>query len=68
LQELLALLYGNVVGAWNLLYPPLVSREQIEQRKIYNTNMFGQGMGGHAFTSVLTPSERRALVEYLKTL
>jgi hypothetical protein len=42
--------------------------QQLEERKIYNTHMYGQGNGGHAFSAVLTDAERRALVEYLKTL
>ena len=40
----------------------------LEERKIYNTRMYGQGNGGHTFTSVLSDAERRALMEYLKTL
>ena len=44
------------------------SQQQLENRKIYNTHLYGQGNGGHAFTSVLTDPERRAIVEYLKTL
>jgi hypothetical protein len=30
--------------------------------------MYSQANTGHAFTSVLTDDERRALIEYLKTL
>jgi hypothetical protein len=30
--------------------------------------MFGQGNGGHTFNSVLTDAERKAIIEYLKTL
>ncbi|MDP9141458.1 MAG: hypothetical protein M3O62_11790 [Pseudomonadota bacterium] len=42
--------------------------EQLEQRKVYNTTMYGQGNQGHEFTAVLTDAERRAILEYLKTL
>ena len=42
--------------------------QQIENRKIYNTQLYGQGNGGHDFTAVLTDLERRALIEYMKTL
>ena len=59
---------GLAVFAWNLLYPPITSNEQVEQRKIYNTHLFAQGNGGHAFTAVLSDAERRAIIEYLKTL
>jgi endo-cleaving rubber dioxygenase len=64
-------LYGNVLLAWNLGNLPVllqVTPEQIENRKIYNTHLYSQGNQGHDFTSVLTDAERRALVEYLKTL
>jgi hypothetical protein len=50
------------------LFPPTVTNTQIEERKIYNACMYGQGNGGHAFTSVLTDSERLAVIEYMKTL
>lgn len=68
IQQLLSLIYGNLSGAWNVLYPPLLSTQQIEDRKIYNTHMFSQGNRGHEFVSVLTDPERRALIEYMKTL
>jgi hypothetical protein len=68
IQGALDLLFGNVVAAWNLLYPPITSNDQVEERKIYNTHLFAQEHGGHAFTAVLTDAERRALLEYLKTL
>jgi len=52
---------------WYLGFGP-ATNEQLEARKIYNTHMYGQGNGGHTFTAVLTDAERRALLEYLKTL
>ncbi|QTN25674.1 hypothetical protein HZ992_12270 [Rhizobacter sp. AJA081-3] len=52
----------------NILFPPTITNSDIEDRKIYNANMFGQGNGGHTFNSVLTDSERKALSAYLKTL
>lgn len=39
-----------------------------EQRKIYDTSKIGRGNGGHTFGDSLTPEERSALIEYLKTL
>jgi hypothetical protein len=68
LQDVLGLVYGNGGLAWNLLNVPILTDAQIEQRKIYNTHLYSQSNGGHAFTQVLTDVERRALVEYLKTL
>ena len=67
-QQLLAGLFSNVIAAWNILEPPDLTRTQIEERKIYNTHMFGQGNDGHAFSDVLTDHERLAILEYLKTL
>jgi mono/diheme cytochrome c family protein len=40
----------------------------IERRKIYDTTQPGRGNGGHTFGDQLTSDERRALIEYLKTL
>jgi len=67
-DQVLTGLYGNIILAWNVLFPPTITNTDIENRKIYNTYMYGQGNGGHAFTSVLTDSERLAIIEYLKTL
>jgi len=67
-DDILTSLYKNSILAWNILFPPTITNAQIEERKIYNVYMYGQGNGGHAFTSVLTDAERHALIEYLKTL
>ncbi|MGH8429899.1 MAG: hypothetical protein ACREUF_05810 [Solimonas sp.] len=40
----------------------------VAQRAIYNTHAYSKGKQGHAFTQVLTDQERKALIEYLKTL
>lgn len=61
-------MWGNGGLAWNLLNVPIFTDQQIEERKIYNTNYYSQGNGGHEFTAVLTEAERRAIKEYLKTL
>ncbi|HSW12878.1 MAG TPA: hypothetical protein VLI06_08570 [Solimonas sp.] len=68
LQDLLGLVWANGGLAWNLLNLPILTSQQIEDRKVYNTHYYSQGNGGHEFTSVLTDAERRALMEYLKTL
>lgn len=67
-NQVLTGLYGNVILAWNVLFPPTLTNTDIENRKIYNTCMYGQGNRGHEFTSVLSDAERQALIEYLKTL
>jgi len=56
--------------SYNLSTAPsmAMSQAQIEKRKIFNTYDYAHDNHGHAFTSVLTDSERRAIIEYLKTL
>lgn len=67
-QIFLEWIYGHLTGAWNLDFPPILTTENMENRKIYNTHMYSQGNEGHAFTAVLTDDERHAIIEYLKTL
>jgi mono/diheme cytochrome c family protein len=40
----------------------------IERRKVYDTTKPGRGNAGHTYGDTLTPDERRAVIEYLKTL
>jgi len=70
-QRVLAALYGNIIALWNVGNLPAfaqVTPQQIENRKIYNTHLYSQGNEGHEFSSVLTDQERRAIIEYMKTL
>jgi processive rubber oxygenase RoxA-like protein len=68
LDPIVAALVG-AEGATTLTYVSTpTTNETVEQRKIYNTHMYGKSNAGHEFTSVLTDAERRALIEYLKTL
>jgi mono/diheme cytochrome c family protein len=39
-----------------------------EQRKVYDTRRPGRGNTGHTFGDALTDDQRRAVIEYLKTL
>jgi len=39
-----------------------------EHRKVYDTSQRGRGNGGHTFGDKLGEDERRAVIEYLKTL
>ena len=68
IQKFLAGIFSSITGTWNLLYPPMLNTQQIENRKIYNTHLYSQGNEGHEFTAVLTDQERVAIIEYLKTL
>lgn len=67
-QEVLAEIYENAGLAFSLLNVPILTRAQIEARKIYNTRKYSQSNAGHEFTDVLTDHERKAILEYLKTL
>jgi formylglycine-generating enzyme required for sulfatase activity len=67
-EQILTELYSNVLLAWNIFFPPPLTPTQMEDRKIFNTWMFAQGNQGHEFNAVLTDDERRAIIEYLKTL
>lgn len=66
--DVLDFLDANVILFWNLFYPPTLTVKQMEERKIYNTNHYGQSNRGHEFNVVLSDHERLALIEYLKTL
>lgn len=68
IQDFLNLIYANGGLVWNLANLPTYTNSQAEDRKIYNTHMYSQSNSGHEFTSVLTDQERRAIIEYLKTL
>lgn len=68
LQDGLSMIWANGGLAWNLLNAPILTREQIEERKVYNTHYYSQDNAGHEFTAVLSDAERRAIIEYLKTL
>ncbi len=69
-QTLLGLVYTEVGASWNAPRPEglTMTQQDIENRKIFNTHLYSQGNQGHAFTAVLSDAERRALIEYLKTL
>lgn len=40
----------------------------LERRLVYDSRILGNGNQGHNFTDVLSPAERGAIIEYLKTL
>jgi mono/diheme cytochrome c family protein len=50
------------------LVPPPIGEQGLADRMIFNTNMYSKKNRGHAWTRTLTDTERRALLEYLKTL
>ena len=48
--------------------PPGPKMPGRERRKVYDTTQPGRGNGGHTFGDDFTDPERRAVIEYLKTL
>jgi mono/diheme cytochrome c family protein len=53
---------------WVLVETPLSDLPPDEQKLVYDTSLFSQSNGGHTFGDALTKKERRAVLEYLKTL
>ena len=60
------LLGGLLWPTW--IVPPPVGAKGLEDRMIFNTNLYSKKNKGHEWTRALTEAERRALLEYLKTL
>jgi hypothetical protein len=59
----------NGMVAWSgAVVVPDPTPGAIDKRLVYDTRVLGNGNGGHEFTDVLTDQERKALIEYLKTL
>jgi endo-cleaving rubber dioxygenase len=55
--------------SWSgLVSIPDPAPDSIDKRLVYDTRILGNGNGGHTFTDVLTEQERKAIIEYLKTL
>jgi hypothetical protein len=55
--------------SWSgLVSIPDPAPDSIDKRLVYDTRILGNGNGGHEFTDVLTEQERKAIIEYLKTL
>jgi mono/diheme cytochrome c family protein len=48
--------------------PPAAKVPAYERRKVYDTTRPGRGNGGHTYGDDLTDADRRAVIEYLKTL
>ncbi len=47
---------------------PSSARTAAQRRRFYDTTRPGHSAAGHDFAEVLDESQRRALLEYLKTL
>jgi len=60
-QQILGGLYSNVLLAWNIFFPPILTNGQMEDRKNFNTRMFAQGYEGHEFNAILSDGAPRDL-------
>ncbi|QEL18828.1 c-type cytochrome [Limnoglobus roseus] len=62
--------YDAVRVGWKVREVPPASAtvSAYDRRKIYDTTQPGRGNGGHDYGDHLTADERRAVIEYLKTL
>ena len=63
--------YDPVKLGWKITVlerAPDAKTPAIERRKVYDTTQPGRGNAGHTFGDALTEDERRAVIEYLKTL
>jgi len=48
--------------------PPEATRTNANRRRYFDTREFGKSAGGHLFPNALSEDEKRAVLEYLKTL
>ncbi|MDP3858662.1 MAG: hypothetical protein Q8Q73_12960 [Stagnimonas sp.] len=61
--------YLNGALSWSgLVNIPDPTPGSIDKRLVYDSRVLGNGNAGHEFSDVLSPAERRAVIEYLKTL
>jgi hypothetical protein len=63
--------YDSIKVGWKVRVldgPPESSLPSRERRKVYDTTQPGRGNGGHTFGDKFSDQQRRAVIEYLKTL
>jgi Cytochrome c len=60
--------FDKVRVGWKVWEPDSATRTPYESRKIYDTTRLGRGNAGHVYGDELTAEERKAVIEYLKTL
>ena len=61
--------YINGTVAWaGVANLPDPAPGAFDKRLVYDSRILGNGNAGHEFTDVLSAGERRAIIEYLKTL
>ncbi len=60
--------YDPKALGWRYTEPTAEPQDPEEGKRIYDTSRLGYSNQGHTYGDALTPDERRAVVEYLKTL
>lgn len=63
--------YDQGAVGWNIRvldHPKKAETDPGTQRDLYDTTLIGYSNAGHTFGDALTPDDRRAVLEYLKTL
>ncbi len=62
--------YDRSAVGWRVreVAPPPAKTSGFERRKVYDTTKPGRSNAGHTYGDDLTPADRRAVIEYLKTL
>lgn len=68
MQQLVQNFLNSTLSWAGLLTIPDPAPDSIDKRLVYDSRILGNGNGGHEFTDVLTETERKAVIEYLKTL
>ncbi|MEK6805056.1 MAG: hypothetical protein AABY95_00210 [Pseudomonadota bacterium] len=68
LTQIVQNLLNSTVSWIGLVAIPDPAADSMDKRFVFDTRILSNGNGGHAFTDVLSEQERRAIIEYLKTL
>lgn len=68
LTQLVQNLLNSTVDWAGLVPLPNLTPDAMDKRFVYDTRKLGNSNEGHDFTDVLTEQERKAVIEYLKTL
>lgn len=60
--------YDEKALGWRYTEPTVEPQDPEERNRIYDTSRHGYSNQGHSYGDSLTPDERKAVLEYLKTL
>ena len=68
MQQLVQNFLNSTLSWAGLVTIPDPGPNSIDKRLVYDSRILGNSNSGHEFTDALTDSERKAIIEYLKTL